>query len=147
MRECDLQFCRADVPSHGQSTTNIPSRLTMTHTARPTAPTHYCCICLTLSVSAWVSLLGAQTSSLPAQVAGMRSSIARTQLGSWIRSKGQVSNSEQGELSPQETKEVEQAVDFLKELEADYQRFVADVQKRRQAKAEVAEIDKSQKTG
>ena len=29
MRDCDLLFCRADVPSHGQSTTNIPSRLTM----------------------------------------------------------------------------------------------------------------------
>ena len=76
----------------------------------------------------------------------MRSSIAGTQLGRWIRSRSSVSDAEQGQLTPQETKEVEQAVDFLKQLEVEYQQFVADAQKRRQAQAEVADIERSRKT-
>ena len=69
-------------------------------------------------------------------------------MGSWIRSKSSASDAQKGdgELSPQETKEVEQAVDFLKQLEAEYQQFVADSEKRRQSQAEVAGIDRSRKT-
>ena len=49
MRECDLQFCRADV-LYGQSTTNIPSRLTMpcTHNHAPNKPLHHHSLYLTL---------------------------------------------------------------------------------------------------
>ena len=59
---------------------------------------------------------------------------------------GSEQHGEGEELSPQESVEVEQAAAFLKELEVDYQRTVADMRKRRQARAEVAEIDKARKT-
>ena len=123
----------------------------MPHTTRPaqlTSISLHSHASLPRPLCAALSFLAAQTSSLPSHVASVRSSIASTQWGSWIRSKGSVDSTseQQDQLSPQEAREVEQATAFLKELEADYQRFVADMNKRRQSEAEMAEIDESRKS-
>ena len=77
----------------------------------------------------------------------MRASLANTQLGGWIRSKNsaQQQSGQEGELTAEEQKEMQQAAEFLKQLEVEYQQLVADVDKRRQAKQEAAELEAARK--
>jgi hypothetical protein len=114
MRACDDYFADLSRMAHDRQTSHALSRSSQAALSSSSSrtPSLTCCpCCLRLSC---------QTAALPSHVSNMRSSVARTQLGGWIRRHTDDCLNET--LTVEETAEVHSAIRYLQSVEDDYQK-------------------------